>query len=219
MDGARLIRQALVPDQTATGGAAALGGGGSGCGAGGEMGDSGQMGGEDWLAAGFRVLLRQGPAAVRPEVLAQDLGANEADFHRHFPDMAVFRAEMLADWAARAYGDVMAGVEAEAGPAAQLWRMGQLLVSHPGAAEDAAMRIWARENAAVAQAVAELDARRLNAVKALCLAAGASDPEVPLLIYALSAGYAAVAPPGRAEAGMQTLLRLAGISPAARRSM
>lgn len=165
---------------------------------------------EDWLAAGFRALMQTGPAGLLPAGLARDLAVAEAGFYRHFNDMDAFRAEMLADWAARAYGDVMAGAGAGNGPAAQL--RGLVIAMAGAAAEDAAVRAWARADAVVAQAVAEMDARRFNAVKALCLAAGASDAELPMLICAACAGYGALAPPAQAEAGVLSLLRMAGIS-------
>lgn len=176
------------------------------------MDEAGRLRIEDWLAAGFRALLRHGHSGLRAEALARDLGVSADMFREHFADAAAFRAEILADWAARAYGGVMAGIEAEADAAARLQRLALALVHPLGAAEDAAMRIWAREDAVAAQAVAELDARRFHAVKALCLAAGVNDPDLPLLIYAASAGYAGLAPPEGADAGMRALLRMAGIS-------
>lgn len=180
-----------------------------------------RLGVEDWLLAGFRALVRQGPSGLRAEALARDLGTTKGSFYWHFSDVPTFRAEMLAYWAARAYGDVIAAVDLEPTPAARLLRLSVLAVSHRdpaygGAALEPALRAWAREDAAVARAVAEMDARRVQYVKALCLAAGLSDPAFPLLLYAASAGYAGFdagfAGVARAEAGMRALLRLAGIN-------
>lgn len=167
---------------------------------------------EDWLAAGFRLLQRQGHAGLQAAELAQELGVSVADCQAQFGDAAALRAEMLADWAARSYGGMMAQMNVAEGPAAQLRCLVVALVQPAGATEDAALRVWAREDEAVAQAVSELDARRFNVVKSLCLAAGADDPDVPMLICAAGLGYAGLTPPGQAEAGMLTLLQLAGIS-------
>ncbi len=183
--------------------------------------EDGSLTAEDWLLAGFRALARQGVSGLTPENLASDLGVTSAAFQDHFPDSTAFRAEILACWSARAYGDVMAEVARPPTPAARLRRLAVLSVNpgdagHGGAAAEPALRAWAREDAAVAQAVAEMDARRVNDIKALCLAAGVTDPEMPLLIYAASAGYggfdAGFASQEQAESGMRALLRLAGVA-------
>jgi AcrR family transcriptional regulator len=182
-----------------------------------------RLAGEDWLLAGFRALVRQGPSGLKAEGLARDLGTTKGSFYWHFADVPTFRAEMLAYWAARAYGDVIAQVEAAPSPAARLQKLALLAVSHRdpaygGAAVEPALRAWAREDANVARAVAEMDGRRVNYVKALCLGAGVTDPALPHLLYAASTGYAdfdqSAFGLADAEAGMLALLRMAGIGAA-----
>lgn len=181
-----------------------------------------RLGAQDWLMAGFRALVRQGPLGLKAESLARDLATTKGSFYWHFADVPAFRAEMLAHWATRAYGDVIAQVEAAPSPTARLCKLALLAVGHRdpaygGLALEPALRAWAREDANVARAMAEMDARRVNYVKSLCLAAGLSDPALPHLLYAASAGYADLEQGGfgldEAEAGMLALLRMAGAKP------
>lgn len=175
---------------------------------------------QDWLLAGYRALVRQGPAGLRAEALARDLGTTKGSFYWHFADVGAFRAALLTYWVTRAFNEVLAAVEVETAPAARLHRLVALAVGYRdpdygGAALEPALRAWAREDAAVAAAVADMDARRLRYVAALCAACGRADPALPGLIYAAVTGYtvfdAATIPVADAQAGMRALLHLAGV--------
>ena len=72
---------------------------------------------EDWIAAGWRALVRGGPAAVRIEALARDLGVTKGSFYGYFTDRAALLAAMLAQWRERAGGALIARVEAQRGTA------------------------------------------------------------------------------------------------------
>ena len=179
-----------------------------------------RLGVQDWLLAGYRALVRQGPPGLRAEALARDLGTTKGSFYWHFADVGAFRAALLTYWVTRAYNDVLAAVEAETTPAARLHLLAALAVGYRdpdygGAALEPALRAWAREDAAVAVAVADMDARRLKYVTALCLACGRPDPTLPGLIYAAITGYtafdAATISVSEAQAGMRALLHLAGV--------
>jgi AcrR family transcriptional regulator len=170
--------------------------------------------------AGFRALVRQGPSGLRAESLARDLETTKGSFYWHFADVPSFRAEMLALWATRAYGDVISQLDQVVSPQAKLTRLSVLAVSYRdpsygGAALEPALRAWAREDANVARAVAEMDARRVNYVKSLCLACGLTNPDLPLLLYAASQGYDSLdnttAGVVAAERGMRALLQMAGL--------
>lgn len=175
---------------------------------------------QDWLLAGYRALVRQGPSGLKAEALARDLGTTKGSFYWHFADIAAFRAELLAYWAERAYGDILATVEVEVTPGARLHKLAMLAVGYRdpeygGAALEPALRAWAREDRGVAGAVAEMDARRVNYVKALCLACGVKDPALPGLIYAAVTGYtsfdARTVTLADAQAGMRAMLRMVGV--------
>ncbi len=185
-----------------------------------ETGRRTQLCAEDWLMAGFRALVRQGPSGLRAESLARDLKTTKGSFYWHFADVPSFRAELLALWATRAYGDVLAQLADAATPHAKLTRLCVLAVSYRdptygGAALEPALRAWAREDTNVARAVAEMDARRISYVKSLCLACGLTNPDLPLLLYAASQGYDSLDSANTgvlaAERGMRALLQLAGV--------
>ena len=88
-----------------------------------ETGRRRRLGGQDWLLAGYRALVRQGPSGLKAEALARDLGTTKGSFYWHFADMTAFRAALLAYWVDRAYADVVAAVEVEATPAAKLHKL------------------------------------------------------------------------------------------------
>jgi AcrR family transcriptional regulator len=170
--------------------------------------------------AGFRALVRQGPTGLRAESLARDLKTTKGSFYWHFADVPGFRAELLALWATRAYGDVIAQLDDTASPPAKLMRLCVLAVSYRdpsygGAALEPALRAWAREDVNVARAVAEMDARRVSYIKSLCLVSGLTNPDLPLLLYAASQGYDSLdgtnAGVIAAARGMRALLQLAGL--------
>ena len=93
---------------------------------------------EDWLGAGFRTLAARGPAALKAEVLARDLGTTKGSFYWHFKDVPTFRAQMLALWHARAVADIIEALADIADPKDRLRALGQTAArpapDHPGGA-------------------------------------------------------------------------------------
>lgn len=144
---------------------------------------------DDWLRAGFRALADGGPSTLKAEPLARKMGTTKGSFYWHFPDVPGFQAAMLAHWEQRAFSDIATYLEAEPSLPKRLRRLGQIAANLPGeefggAAIEAAIRAWARSDAAVNAAVERVDAQRLRYLRDLLDGIGLSNPDFARIIYA-----------------------------------
>ena len=147
-----------------------------------------------WIAAGFDALLEQGPAALKAESLARRLKTTKGSFYWHFKDVPAFHAAMLATWEDQALTDLETALAEDTTPAARLRHLGQISArgrdSVRGLALEPAIRAWAHDNAAVAEAVARVDARRMAQISATLSENGLSNPELARILYAANLGMA-----------------------------
>lgn len=148
---------------------------------------------DDWVLAGFRALVQKGPQALKAEPLARALGTTKGSFYWHFKDVPSFHSAMLLYWERHALEGIIALVEAEGTAVASLRKLAQVSVSHDdpaygGKHAEPAIRAWARSDAEVSNAVAEVDAKRLAYLQRLLEQCGVSNPELARAIYAASLG-------------------------------
>ena len=68
---------------------------------------------DDWLAAGFLALSRDGPTALRAEALARKLKTTKGSFYWHFADLPAFKQAMLTLWREKVAGEIIAEVMEE----------------------------------------------------------------------------------------------------------
>ena len=124
-----------------------------------------------WIAEGLRALAAGGPAAVRIEALARDLGVTKGGFYWHFEDRRALLEEMLDTWERTGGDEVRARVDSEGGDArARLLRLFTLATSDEGdelLRIDLAVRDWARREATVAARLRRVDTRRLEYMRSL----------------------------------------------------
>lgn len=122
---------------------------------------------EDWIKAAFRRLGQGGIGAVRAEGLARDLGVSKGSFYWHFVDLPDLKAQMLAHWRDQATTRIVALAEAAGDdPMLRLLRLMDLATSdlaepYGGLSTEAAIRDWARTDAAAALAQSQSDEARL----------------------------------------------------------
>jgi AcrR family transcriptional regulator len=148
---------------------------------------------EDWLLAGFRALVRTGPSALRAEAIARDLATTKGSFYWHFKDLPDYLQKMIGYWEDRAYQRVIDQIDVSLPARERLEMLCVAAVSfhdpaYGGAAAEPALRAWALSNEHVAQAVARMDARRLDYLRALCREAGLKLPHQAETIYAVLVG-------------------------------
>ena len=127
---------------------------------------------EDWIKAGFRALSRGGPAAVKVEVIARDLGSTKGSFYWHFKDQAALKAAMLELWKSKATDDVITSLTNVATDAAKIVALVAAATEAPddtfgGPEIEAAIRDWGRYDAGVRAAIDGIDAKRLDFVTSL----------------------------------------------------
>lgn len=141
----------------------------------------------DWIAAGFRALAAHGPEALKAEPLARDLGATKGSFYWHFKDLSDFKAQMLRHWHDEALVAVAQSVDAGGRATDQLYRLADLATTdraeYSGGAVEPAIRAWATSDPAVAEAVAEVDAKRLAYLGDLLGQLGLTNPDFARIVY------------------------------------
>ena len=124
----------------------------------------------DWINHGFRTLIRSGPAALKAGPMAESLKVSRGSFYWHFSSLADFHAQLLAAWQAMNTDQVIAHVEADAGPD-RLKLLLRRVFTKPSRL-DRAMRAWATVDKKVAAAVAASDERRIVYIEGLLVASG-----------------------------------------------
>jgi AcrR family transcriptional regulator len=128
-----------------------------------------RIGREDWISAALVLLQREGIAGVRVEPLALRLKVTKGSFYWHFKDRAALHTAMIDHWRAITTREVIERFDRTGGDARVKLR--RLIALATGAvapvALDTAMRAWARQDPAVAAAVAATDNERVAFISAL----------------------------------------------------
>lgn len=130
------------------------------------------LGTEDWIKAGFRALDRGGPAAVKVEVIARELGATKGSFYWHFQDQAALKAAMLELWRSKATNEVITSLTNIASDEAKIEALVAAASILPddafgGSQIEAAIRDWGRTDPTVGAAIDDIDSKRLDFVTGL----------------------------------------------------
>lgn len=161
----------------------------------------------DWLLAGFQALADAGPVALKAEPMARRLGTTKGSFYWHFADVPDFHRQMLTLWAEGALDHIPSLLADQPTPVARLRRLGQAVAGggHPvlgDLAVEPAIRAWAREDAAVAEVLAHVDAARIAHIQQLLGEVEITNPEMARIIYAAHVGMQDLATrDGRDNAG------------------
>ena len=140
----------------------------------GKAGAETKAGRQDWIMAALTLLGRAGIDAVRVEPLAERLGVTKGSFYWHFKDRDALHAAMLEAWQAGTTQNVIDRVEKEsASRDGRLKALIAIALEHSWAARlETGMRAWAKHDARAAQAITEVDAKRLDYVVSLLIDLG-----------------------------------------------
>jgi len=116
-----------------------------------------------WVEEGLRALADGGPAAVRVEALAKQLGVTKGGFYGYFADRDALLEAMLDAWERESIDEVIDRVEREGGdPRTKIARAGVLTFSSDRLLPiDLAIRDWARRDERVAARLRRVDNRRM----------------------------------------------------------
>ncbi len=143
---------------------------------------------EDWLALGAKLLAGEGPAALTIDRLTGEAGRTRGSFYHHFVDRDAFLRALMERWRKEVIDD--AGKRYERAQSAndlrRLMRELPLEVDHRF---ERALRRFAASEPIVRDAVAEVDARR---IEGLACVLSHIDPELQDPQSAAYVQYAAV---------------------------
>ena len=137
------------------------------------MADRRTLSAEDWIKCGFQALGSGGVQAIRAERLARTLGVSKGSFYWHFADVGALHAGMITHWEEVATEQIIVNNDAGGGDGlARLTRLVEIVTSnlsepYGGMATEAALRDWARDDAAAAISLRRVDQHRLAYVEAL----------------------------------------------------
>ncbi|MCF6273704.1 MAG: TetR/AcrR family transcriptional regulator [Rhodobacteraceae bacterium] len=121
----------------------------------------------DWIQTGFRALTQQGPSTLKAEPLAKSLKVSKGSFYWHFKDIEDFKSAMIQHWQRAATADIIIQIEAgTSNPKQKLHHLAHASTKLPdtrygGSASESAIRDWARYEPSIANAVSEVDLKRL----------------------------------------------------------
>ena len=170
---------------------------------------------DDWLAAGFLALSRDGPTALRAEALARKLKTTKGSFYWHFADLPAFKQAMLTLWREKVAGEIIAEVMEEEDKQRRLELLIKNAAKPPpdeygGRKIETAMRAWALSDPIVFSALDEMDHLRIGFVSSLLKDVGLDDPSLAQLIYGAYIGLDDLSSKDKADIGpaLEKLLAL-----------
>ena len=138
-----------------------------------------------WLTAGFDALAAHGPTALAAEPLARALGTTKGSFYWHFKDVPAFHAALIAAWRTRAIAVLQDALGDTSSPDQRLRNFGAAVLRDPS---EPALRIWAQNNAAVAEMLAAVDAERHTYLTLMLRELGLGNPDFARALQATLIG-------------------------------
>lgn len=147
-----------------------------------------RLGREDWLRAARLVLLTGGPAAVRIEPLAEQLGVTKGSFYWHFADRGALLEALVREWEEEltvALRELPRTRGAEGVREIMHFIRPRVVASERGEApSDAAIFAWASGDPRVARRVQVAEERRIAFFQELV-----EDPELGEFLYLAYLGF------------------------------
>ena len=149
-----------------------------------------------WIAGALDIVAQDGIDGLRVESLAKHLGVTKGSFYWHFKDRRDLIDAVLDDWRAGRIRDIRKQTATE--PGGELAALRHTIEvyaaarNRKGISIEAAIRIWARQDANGLAVVEEVDAERLECTRRLFLALGLPPAEAAArsaLLYAYVFGF------------------------------
>lgn len=149
-----------------------------------------------WIAGALNIVASDGIDGLRVESLAKKLGVTKGSFYWHFKDRRDLIDAVLDDWRAGRIRDIRKQTAAD--PGGELAALRHTIdvyaaaKNRKGISIEAAIRLWARQDANGLAVVEEVDAERLECTRRLFLALGLPQAEATArsaLLYAYVFGF------------------------------
>lgn len=127
---------------------------------------------ESWILGAVEALLEEGHEGVRVTRLARRLGVTPGSFYWHFRDRDHFRGQFLQYWRSELLRGAGAAAKLAGTGAERIRALPDILFGRNLPDLDAALRIWARAEPEVAEALAKADELRTRMLIGLIEDAG-----------------------------------------------
>src|SRR5262249_8023619 len=127
-----------------------------------------------WLSEGVRALAASGPGALKVAPIATRLGISRGSFYWHFRDIGDFKRQLLRRWRELMTDRIIFDLDQRQPRPDRLSYLLRRAMSGEGSRLEHAVRLWAREDRAVAAAVASVDAKRITHIAQLLVGSGVS---------------------------------------------
>lgn len=152
---------------------------------------------DDWLRAARATLIRSGYSQIKIDHLARKLGVTRGGFYWRFKSRDELLASLLHDWEETNSSAILAALGQPGPPLDRFKALVQVWLAETdySPAYDSAVRDWSRVSPMVAQAVARVDAKRIEAFRELFLDAGCAPDEALIrarVTYFHQVGYYAI---------------------------
>ena len=149
---------------------------------------------------------------MRVERLAGDVGVTKGSFYHHFRDRGALLEALLDYWSREMTDAEFARLETlRGGLAARLLALAEDVLEKGMGRYDPAIRAWARHDRKVANAVAQVDRRRVKALAGFFEEGGFSAAEARIrarTFYTFLLGEPQVRAPARAPAGLGKMVKI-----------
>jgi len=136
---------------------------------------------EDWLEAALEVLKSEGVEGVYVEPLAKRIGITKGSFYWHFKDRPALLTELLEYWREKSTGGIISFIkdlpdkDGNGDPTDKLWELMKYINNFEPDAYDPAIRAWSVSNKDAAEAMKEVDEKRLDIIYNLIVEKGLDD--------------------------------------------
>ncbi|MBL1431195.1 MAG: TetR/AcrR family transcriptional regulator [Robiginitomaculum sp.] len=121
----------------------------------------------DWLETGLQLLSKNGPEAIRIELLCEAAKRTKGSFYHHFTNRAAFVSALIKHWQDSRTKDIISKTNAGANdPRQRLEDLGLNVLQADGDLENA-IRRWSAVDQDVAKVVREVDTQRVNYIAEL----------------------------------------------------
>lgn len=127
----------------------------------------------DWLRAAFRALTKGGPAAIKAEAIARDLGVSKGSFYWHFANVPTLKSKMISHWKDEATQSIITELnQVSEDPRDKLKHLVLISTSandtpYGGPMVEVAIRDWARYDSSICGIVERVDGTRIDYVGSL----------------------------------------------------
>ena len=120
---------------------------------------------DDYFATALDILANVGPEGLRIHALCGELGVTTGSFYGYFGNLDGFIDQLLEHWYSRHTARITEMLAAPSDPEKRFKLLKQYVITKPLHEAEAAIRAWARSNAAVAAMQARVDNERRELLK------------------------------------------------------